>query len=294
MFVCFYIQANRESQLDRGMVMKKSTKIIIITVSVLIIAAGLVLLNGLYGNPVSKKRAEHTAEKYIQEMYPQTNYQITEVFYNFKDGYYHAQIESETSIDTHFTVAIQTNKVVYDSYEDDVTSGWNTYQRIDQAYREKVEEVFDEPNFPIRSDIDFGTFELIEADQTYDEMEADYGLMLEELEIDQSYDLHNLAETKGHIIYYGQDEEISYEKAAEHLQIIKEALDQADLPFYAIDYTLEKPRNEDGTGKGDDETIDIVNFPYTNISDSNITEQIEAAHHKLAQYYEEQDKDMQE
>src|SRR5699024_6414435 len=119
MFVCFYIQANRESQLDRGMGMKKSTKIIIITVSVLIIAGGLVLLNGLYGNPVSKKRAEHTAEKYIQEMYPQTNYQITEVFYNFKDGYYHAQIESETSIDTHFTVAIQTNKVVYDSYEDD-------------------------------------------------------------------------------------------------------------------------------------------------------------------------------
>lgn len=271
--------------------MKKKMKIIISIISIVIIGVALFLVNGLFGNPISKSIAQKTAQTHIDKTYPEKDFTIEDVIFNFKDGYYHANITSKKSIDSHFDIAIYGEKVQYDTYEDKVLTGWNTYQRIDDAYRQMVETVFEDPTFPLTSDIDFGTIELIEDGQTYDYAEADYGLTLDELELDQTYDMKEIAKTKGHIIYYSQDEDVTIEEAAKQLLTIKQILDDKDIPFYAIDFTLEKPRTKDGPNK-DQTTINVANFLYSDIHEYGLEERIETAHTELTNYYEQEDAKM--
>src|SRR5690625_6539103 len=105
--------------------------------------------------------AKNSAEKYITVIYSERDFELEDVVYSFKDGYYHVKVNSPSSIDTHFEVSMSWNKVVYDSYEDDVLSGWNTYERIDYEYSKMVDRVFSSPVFQLESEIDYGTIKLI-------------------------------------------------------------------------------------------------------------------------------------
>ena len=119
--------------------------------------------------------------------------------------------------------------------------------------------------------------------------EPDYGVKLNDLELDKMYDIKELAKTKGHIIFYAQDEEISFTKASELLMIVKDSLDEADVPFYGIDFILEKPRTPKGTANKDDITIHTANILYKDIYEDGLAERIEKAHDQLTEYYAEQD-----
>src|SRR5699024_6909445 len=94
---------------------------------------------------------------------------------------------------------------------------------------------------------------------------------------------------KGQIIYYAQDDEVSFERAAELLLRLKAALDEADIPFYAVNFILEKPRTDDSMRINDEETIYTANFLYTDIKEKGLAAHIEKVHHELMDYYEEQD-----
>lgn len=274
--------------------MKKPLKVLIIIFVVAIIAIGAWIANGFLGNPISKAIAKNTANKYVAEHYANRDFVVDNVFYNFKDGYYHAEVVSPSSIDTHFSVSVYLNKVAGDSYEDYVLSGWNTYERIDEQYRNMVEDVFSSENFPLRSDIDFGSIEMYNEEGPTSFDEPDYGVKLSELELDKEYDIKQLAKTTGHIVYYAQDNEVSFAKASESLLIIKDALDKADIPFYAIDFVLEKPRNASGSPSDDDTSIHTANFLYDDIYEEGLSERIEQAHHKLMEYYEQEDAKMKD
>lgn len=272
--------------------MKKSMIAILIVIFIIIITICLLIANALFGNPISKMIAKNSAESYIEQAYPEQDFLIEDVIYNFKTGYYDANIKSESSIDTHFTVSISLNKVTYDSYEDNVLSGWNTYTRIDHEYNQLVEQVFSSSNFPLESEIDFGTIELFPEDNIQQYDVADYGIVLEDLELDKDYDVKKIAETAGHIVYYAQDEDVSFDKAAELLLLLKRELDGANIPFYAIDFNLEKPRTDDGS-RDEDMTIYTVHFLYDDIYEEGLTERLKEANKKLIDYYEEQDKEQE-
>ena len=208
--------------------MKKSTKVLLIVSCICIGIAGLWIWNGINGNPVSKMVAKKKVEEYITDTYSKEDFVIEDVFYNFKTGDYEAQVKSPSSIDTHFTISVHWNKVTLDSYELDVLSGWNTYERIDRAYMDMVDERFDNPAFPLESDINFGTIPLLDDEVESDYDMPDYGVKLDDLELDKIYDMKELAQTKGQIIFYAEDEEISFDKASELLLIVKDSLDDAD------------------------------------------------------------------
>lgn len=269
--------------------MKKSLTIFFVLISILIIIIGLWIGNSLFGNPISKKIAQNSVENYISDHYNDRDFVISDIFYNFKSGYYEAEVKSQSSIDTYFTVSVYLNKIAYDSYEDDVLSGWNTYERIEREYNEIVEAVFSAPDFPLISDIAFGTIELYEERDEIGYDEADYGVKLADLELDQQYDVKKIAKTAGHIVYYAQDEDVSFERASKLLLLLKRELDSADIPFYAIDFVLEKPRNDDGRPNEDDENIYTAHFLYRDIYEEKLAERLERAHRELMDYYEEQD-----
>ena len=269
--------------------MQKMIKVLIIVGCIFIVGGGLWFANGIYGNPISKTIAKSSAEKYIVDTYSGRDFVIDDVFYNFKDGYYHVEVKSPSSIDTHFTVSVFSNKVAFDSYENEVLSGWNTYERINLDYMQMVERVFSSPNFPLVSEIDFGTIHLIDEDSFGEYNKPGYGVKLEDLELDKIYDIKELAKTNGHIIFYAQDKEISFAKASELLMSIKNSLDEANIPFYAIDFILEKPRTSEGIANEDDTSIHTANFLYRDIYEDGLAERIEKAHDVLMEYYAEQD-----
>lgn len=272
--------------------MKKQTKLLLLAVGIVFVGGGLFLVNGFFGNPVSKMLAKNSAENYISENDSERDFVIDNVFYNFKDGYYHAKIKSTSSIDTYFTLSFSKNKLMYNSYEDDVLSGWNTYQRINSEYSEMVERVFRSANFPLVSNIDYGMIELLDSNALDGSNTPSYGVKLGELELDKKYDIKQLAKTTGHIVYYAEDDEISFARASELLMILKESLDHADVPFYAIDFVLEKPRTVSGTPNEDTSSIHTAHFLYSDIYKEGLAERLEKSSTALKEYYEEQDAKM--
>ena len=72
---------------------------------VLIIGATLIL-NSLFGNPVSKKLAENTAIEYIEENYSSDDYYIEEIWYDEKYEEYTVRVLSSTDkdIDLHLHI----------------------------------------------------------------------------------------------------------------------------------------------------------------------------------------------
>ena len=94
--------------------------------------------------------------------------------------------------------------------------------------------MFPSAEFPLISNIDYGTIEIMEKDTIVGFDEANYGIKMSALELDKKYNVKELAKTAGHIVFYAQDEEISFKKASEILLTPKEFLDKAEVPFYAI------------------------------------------------------------
>src|SRR5690625_1968188 len=274
--------------------MNRWVKIISIVTGVIILAIGLLIANSLLGNPVSKMVAKNSAQKYLEETYSEEDFIIEDIFYNFKDGAYNVKVISPSSIDSHFYLTIPFKKIVRDSYEDDVLSGWNTYQRIDEEYRKTVESVFSAEDFPIESDIDFGTIELLDENAPARFDEPDYGVQLEELELDKMYDVKKLAKTTGHLVFYAEEKEISFENASEYLMNIKNELDEAGISFYAIDFVLQNSKEDSGKPYEDNASIHTSNFLYDDIYEEDLAERIEQNHQMLMEYYEQEDEKMKE
>lgn len=259
--------------------MARSTKVILVFLGIVIVVGILFIWNAFHGNPISKMMAKKEAEKYIATQYSGTDYKIEDIFYNFKDGHYIANIVSPSSIDTHFELSVSAREVVVDSYEYNVPKGWNTYERIDQQYRDTVEKVFARDHFPMTPKISYG--ELILADEAHpdDFQPLDVGIDLTTLELDKNYDIYELGQKMGRITFYVEDDDVSYQRASELLLILKENFDEADVPFYVVDFVLQ---SQDEVN----EEIHTQNILYDDIDEEGLEAHIKEAHEALTKYYE--------
>ena len=271
--------------------MKKSLKILSGVVAFVLIGGIFWLANGLLGNPISKAIANNTAKKYIEENYSDMNFEVSEVFYSFKDGNYHVDVKSPTSKDTYFSISISPlGKIGYDSYEYDVVKRFNTYRRLDELYRNKIKNVFENKDFTYKSDIYFGELKEIPSknlDSEYTEFGPVYGINLSELELDKDYNINEMGKKYGHVVINIQDEDISIKRASEILLDIKNILDDKNVSFYAIDFTLEKPREGEEINL-DDESIKIEEFLYNDIYKEGLEIRIKKAYDNLQEYYKQQ------
>ena len=274
--------------------MKKSVKVLSGITAFVLIGGILWFANGIIGNPISKALANNTAKKYVSENYSDMEIEISDVSYNFKDGNYHVDVKSTTSKDTYFTLSLSSlGKLQYDSYEDDVVKKFNTYRRLNELYWNKVENIFGSKDFPYENDLAFGEIKEMpseDLDGLYSDFGPVYGLNLSELELDKNYDINEIGRKAGHININVQDEDVSIKRANEILLDIKNILNDKGISFYAIDFTLEKPREEDEKVNPNDESINIQEFLYTDIYEKGLEKRIEKSVDDLQKYYKEQDK----
>ena len=267
---------------------KKVLKIIALVVAIALIVGVCVFANALVGTPISKWVATNTAEKHLEDKYSEKNFEIERVTFSFKDGYYHAFIQSPSSIDSNFTILIDMwGNLKFDYYEDRVLTGWNTADRIGRDYREKVDAVLDSQAFPYVEHIGYGDIEFIPRKYKDEPSVPAYAIITDDLTLDAFYDIGELGAEAGTLTIYLDDETVSYERAAEIILDIRKIFDKAGVKFYALDFVLEYPKKEDSTKK--DGRVEVMDFLYTDIYEDGMVERVKASDEAANAYHSEQD-----
>ena len=270
--------------------MKKHVKIAII-ILLIALAAGLLWFgSAMFGNPVSHALATRAAKAFLSDRFSDADYQMERITYSFKDGWYHAFMTSPTSIDGDFSVSFtMLGEYCYDTY-DSVLDGFNTAQRLNSEYRKLTDTILNDPALPYDNSQDysimFGRLEIYPREALDDPNVTDvpaYAIVQDNLELNKIYDIKELGEQAGHLILYVDNDAISVEEAARIILDFRYMFDEADIPFYAMDFVLRHPRTEDG--KSDHEEIRINNFLYQDIYEAGLIERIEIAIEETATYY---------
>ena len=255
---------------------KKALKTAALLAALLLIAGLGFFANALLGNPASKMLAERAAKAYLAQQYGDTDFIIDRVTYSFKDGGYMAFVKSPGSIDSYFPIYYDMGgQLKRDEYEDMVLSGSNTLRRLEMAYRELTDTVFESRVYPFGDNIAYGRLECVPREYAQD-VDADYALIMEDLEPDRMYDIRELGAQAGRLIVYVDDETVSVERAAEVLLELRQLMDESGVPFHAIDLVLVHPRPEDG-GERPEGRVEVWQFLYGDIYEDGLTERVKAA-----------------
>ena len=261
-------------------------KTIVRLLAAALVCTALVMGNAFLGNPVSALLARGAAQRYVAEEYSHLDLTIDRVAYNFKFGNYYAKVSSPTSPDTYFTIDISMlGRVERDTYES-VTGGYNTWNRVNGAYRALVKEKTEGGVFPYTVDVLSG--DLMGSGYDVDWIE-EYGLQESELEVDGQYDILELGQQHGGIYLSVWDEDVSYERGSEILLHAAQFLEQKGIPFHAIDFMLRRPKPEDG-GPYDDVVLWLLDFPADEISAPGLAERVRTAHERTMEYFGEENR----
>ena len=270
--------------------MKKPVRITIVVLLIVLSAGLLWFCNAMFGNPVSHTLATKSAKAFLSDRFSNTAYKMERITYSFKDGRYHAFMTSPTSIDGDFSVCFSMlGEYCYDTY-DSVLDGWNTAQRLESEYRKLTDTILYDPALPYDNtqvySIMFGRLEIYPREAFEDPNATgvpEYAILLEDLELNEIYDIKELGAKAGHLILYVDNEVISVEETARIMLDFRSMFDKAAIPFYAMDFVLRHPRTENG--KSDDDEIRINDFLYQDIYEEGFTGRIEVAIEETATYY---------
>lgn len=247
------------------------------------LCAVLFFANAFFGNPLSALLARGAAQRYVTEEYGHLGLNIDKVGFNFKDGDYYAKVSSPASEDTYFTIDISMwGKVKRDTYES-VTGGYNTANRLNRKYRELVRAAKEELTVPY--EIHSLTGDLNGSGYACGWL-ADYGLRESELVVDGEYDILELGALHGGLYINVRDEDVSYARGAEILSDIAARLETAGVPFYAVDFSLQKPRREDGVRE--DVSLWLLDFPAEEIAGGGLEERVREGHRRTMEYFGEE------
>lgn len=267
---------------------KKILKIVAFVIAVILIAGVAWFANGLVGNPISKHLATKAAEGYIEEKFPNSDFELERVSFSFKDTKYHAYIVSPSSADSSFSLTISMGgKIVWDYYENNVLSGWNTARRLGDAYRESVDQVLENPSFPYDCHIGYGDLEFISEEYKNNSDVPSYALITNDLELDGIYDINELGAKAGKLTIYIYDDTVTVERLAEIILDIKGMLDDAGVRFYVMDCVLEYPKPESGEWKQG--RVEVMDFLCSDIYEEGLVERVQASNDAAEDYYDEMD-----
>lgn len=264
--------------------MKKTVVIIVISVVLtVLLALACIIVNAIFGNPISRLVSKEVAKDYVAENYPAKGYEVEDVSYSFKDSCYHAYVSSEQYIDGDFTVYLNAfGKIQRDDYEYRVNEHGNVSNRLFSEYKAKADTVLESEDFPYDCHIAYGD---LDFDGEVGEEFPENAIRRDELVNGAEYDIDELGRRNGRIVLYINTDKADIENASEIMLDVKQRLDTAGVSFYWIDLTL---RIHDGDGVAKTE-LSIRNFKYDDIYEDGLNERVAVAKARTEAYFAEKD-----
>ena len=245
----------------------------------------IIFYTSLNGNPVSKMLAKSTAQKHVENNYPECK--ITDVGYDCKGRFYYAKALDENNKDVYFSVHTSwTGEFIKDTYDTYVSSGYNTIERITREYEKLMSDCFLNAEKDYNISIFFG--EIVTESMNSDMyMNKEHAMDDEDVITGKEYDVKKLSYSYGHIVLYVNDEEVSFERAAEILLDLKESLAKENIGFYSVDFVLDCAGDKNGVLDAERPTVRTQNFKYSDIYKENLCDRIKVAHEKLMAVYKQ-------
>lgn len=209
------------------------------------------------------KEQKALIEDYFETHYGDTDYVIEKIFNNFPISGYVAKISSPSSPDTYFEIRYAFKDRIEDTYEEDVLSGKNTFERVQDMYNQLVNEAIAKNNVDINYSSIWGRY--------YSSRDNPDELFLnpEDLRLDKKYNVDDLGTKHGEIEIYAHDEEIQYETVERMMLQVKEVLDNEGIPFVNMSVTLKEPTDEEDNLIGHDKLV-FYGVPYEEIEKESL------------------------
>lgn len=104
---------------------------------ILLVVMATFTLSLLFGNPVTRLLARAKAAEYISQNYKDLDLKIEGTGYSF-NGNYEVYVKSKTSMDTRFSLVYWDGRIQYSTFDNNVRSGQNTFDRLSKEYVKHV------------------------------------------------------------------------------------------------------------------------------------------------------------
>lgn len=233
-----------------------------------------VTVNTLVGNPFSRMLAEKAAENYLAGKFPEGGYEVADVWFDSKRGHYGTVVQKSGSQDIRFTVDTDRKGNFHHDTYDNVLTGWNTANRLEDEYRLLAEPVLKRLNLSFDRVHGSGSLEFELRPWQNDPYAYQYFLNGEPLIPDGKYDIYAEGAKNGSLRVNVEDETVSLEKAAEILLELRRLMDEAGVAFHHVDLTLGYPRPEDPMEKRKEGGIQVEGFLYEDIYEEGLAKRI--------------------
>jgi hypothetical protein len=247
--------------------MKKVNWTAVILLVFLLIVLGLIIsvVTSFYGNPVTKLIATSQIKSYVEKNYPDMDLEVARAGYNFKFQDYVSRVQSNTSVDTAFSVSWHKGKI-NDSYEIDVIRHYNTYQRLQRELSDIVEAAISR-EFPYQTSIVFA-----DSVKSTDDYSA--------LTLDMPLDTETIPLPTALTIYFYHDK-IDYVVFCERLKEIYDIMKRNNIriDFYSV--VMEEPSEDGEKPNSSGQSIYLYDFPVEKLTSVTLAEDVQEHMAKL-------------
>lgn len=212
-----------------------------ILVAAAIPCALMVLVEGidLWHAIIADTVIDPKAAEYIQQNYPEHDFELEEAYYAFKDNAFVVKVRSRSSQDTHFALTYdsQTYRLQTDNYERMVLGGINTRARLTGEYDALIREALG--GIPEPYSLEAGFCEYSEGTGSAP-MFSPRGLKTDTLEVDGVYDVAAMGSEYGYleICLIEQEENIHIQGALDYLLEIDRILTEKGIGYYVLELRM--------------------------------------------------------
>ena len=174
---------------DTVKVVKRTIGLVLILAAAMGIAG---ILLEIFGSPWGASGAQKAAQAYVEQTYPEQEFQVDKAAYSLSVHGYEARVEHAQKEDVFFTVTVKDGQIVSDSYQADVREKGNTVRRLEEDYAQMVQQRLEEADLQYSLMLEGSTADMPTLDQAsqllgevYRQMEAAgyefsfYGVQLE-------------------------------------------------------------------------------------------------------------------
>ncbi len=257
---------------------RRRTKIISVVVTLAAAAAlttaGL-LLNVLFGNPVSKTLAIRNAQDYLDRNYPAelqsagSDYRVTGAEFWIEDQEYIVHAAKENSPDTALELRFgMRGNFLRDNSDRVLIEKGITHDRMTNEYFRLTENVFRGTKYE-NAHLLFARI-VTSDDETEENVQS---VDMNGVAFDQRFDCVQLGKTAGLLFICLTNEERTPENLAKNLLEIRRITDDAYYAFAAVYLSLGESAGE---GEGF-HSLYVKNFPYEEIYEDGLLERVKAA-----------------